>query len=99
MSSWPSFDNVWEKPMGQSKSMTNPEDDGRPRSQVIPVNSTGTDRRLLLIEGDATDARLIRGALADARGGPFEVEWVRKLSDGLERLRGERVGAVFADLF
>jgi diguanylate cyclase (GGDEF)-like protein/PAS domain S-box-containing protein len=55
--------------------------------------------KILLIEGDATDARLIRGALADARGGPFEVEWVRKLSDGLERLRDGRIAAVFADLF
>lgn len=85
--------------MSQSNSMANSEEDGRPRSQGIPVNSTGMDRRLLLIEDDATDARLIRGALADARGGPFEVEWVRKLSDGLERLKGEKVGAVFADLF
>src|SRR5579863_1761504 len=55
--------------------------------------------QLLLIEDDATDARLIRGALADARGGPFEVHWVRKISDGIEYLGTEVVGAIFADLF
>ncbi len=43
--------------------------------------------------------RLIRGALADARGGPFEVHWVRKISDGIEFLRTDAVGAIFADLF
>jgi diguanylate cyclase (GGDEF)-like protein/PAS domain S-box-containing protein len=57
------------------------------------------DRGLLLIEDDATDARLIRGALADSRGGPFEVEWVRTLSDGLERLRRSGIVAVFADMY
>ena len=60
---------------------------------------TGRLRKLLLIEDDATDARLIRGALADARGGPFEVHWVRKISDGIEFLRTDVVGAIFADLF
>ena len=30
-------------------------------------------RKVLLIENDPTDARVIRGALADARGGPFDV--------------------------
>jgi diguanylate cyclase (GGDEF)-like protein/PAS domain S-box-containing protein len=83
--------------MDRNNSMSNHEGDGRP--QGIPENGTGSDRRLLLIEDDATDARLIRGALADARGGPFDVAWVRKLADGLERLREENIGAVFADLF
>ena len=60
---------------------------------------TGRIRKLLLIEDDATDARLIRGALADARGGPFEVHWVRKISEGIEFLCTDVVGAIFADLF
>src|SRR5579864_3721100 len=85
--------------MGRSKSMANSKDEGRSPGEGIPENGTGSDRRLLLIEDDATDARLIQGALADARGGPFDVAWVRKLADGLERLREENIGAVFADLF
>ena len=59
----------------------------------------GKDRTLLLIENDATDARLIRGALADAWGGPFEVEWARDLADSLERLCRGKISAVFADLY
>jgi len=73
--------------------------DGRSRHPRIPVNLTSRDRTLLLIEDDATDARLIRGAIADARGGPFEVELAGNLADGLERLRQGKIGAVFADLF
>ncbi len=84
--------------MEQLKSKPTPEVDGQRRRQKNPLKITVTDRRLLLIEDDATDARLIRGAIADARGGPYDVEWVRKLSDGIEKLRKEKVGAVFADL-
>jgi diguanylate cyclase (GGDEF)-like protein/PAS domain S-box-containing protein len=63
------------------------------------MKTNGIGRKLLLLEDDAADARLIRGAIADARGGPFCVEWVRKLSEGLDRLRKESMVAVFADLF
>jgi diguanylate cyclase (GGDEF)-like protein len=55
--------------------------------------------QLLLIENDPVYARLIRGALEGTRDGSFHVEWVRKLSDGLERLDKGGIGAVFADLF
>ncbi|HVB58905.1 MAG TPA: EAL domain-containing protein [Candidatus Acidoferrales bacterium] len=85
--------------MDPSISISEQEGDGGLRRQRAPVNIPGIDRRLLLIEDDATDARLIRSALAGARGGPFYVEWVRKLADGLERLRREKIGAIFADLF
>jgi diguanylate cyclase (GGDEF)-like protein/PAS domain S-box-containing protein len=85
--------------MDQGNSITNHGSNGRPGRLKTPVKGTGMERKLLLIEDDATDARLIRGALADARGGPFEVQWVRKLADGLEQLRGKGIGAVFADLF
>jgi diguanylate cyclase (GGDEF)-like protein/PAS domain S-box-containing protein len=54
--------------------------------------------RLLLIAHDPTDAVVVREALADARDGPFEVEWVTQLSDGLERLRRTGVAAVLLDL-
>ncbi|MGC2421702.1 MAG: EAL domain-containing protein [Candidatus Acidiferrales bacterium] len=63
------------------------------------MNIGEANHRLLLIEGDETYARLIRGALEDTREGPFVVEWVRNLSDGLERLGEGGIGAVFADLF
>ncbi|MGH9690485.1 MAG: putative bifunctional diguanylate cyclase/phosphodiesterase [Candidatus Acidiferrales bacterium] len=85
--------------MDPSISISEQEGDGGLRRQRAPVNIPGIDRRLLLIEDDTTDARLIRSALAGARGGPFYVEWVRKLADGLERLRREKIGAIFADLF
>ena len=71
------------------------------RREVWPaISMTGRIRKLLLIEDDATDARLIRGALADARGGPISrfTGW-RKISDGVEFLRTDAVGAIFADLF
>jgi diguanylate cyclase (GGDEF)-like protein/PAS domain S-box-containing protein len=55
--------------------------------------------KLLLIEGDPADAKVIQAALADARYGPFDVESVRQLSDGYERLGKEGIGAVLVDLF
>ena len=85
--------------MEPSTSMSSKEGNGHRRQSKALANITGAERRLLLIEDDATDARLIRGALADARGGPFEVQWVRRLSDALERLRTKGIGAIFADLF
>jgi diguanylate cyclase (GGDEF)-like protein/PAS domain S-box-containing protein len=53
---------------------------------------------VLLIEDNAADAKRIRGALAEARGGPFDVACVRRLADGLECLRAGTKGAVFVDL-
>lgn len=78
--------------------MTNVGNNGQPGNEKARENFTDSFRKILLIEGDAADARLIRGALADARGGPFDVQWVRKLSDGIESLRAGTVGAIFADL-
>ncbi len=63
------------------------------------MNTGEANHRLLLIEGDATYARLIRSALEDTRESPFVVEGVNNLSDGLELLRKGGIGAVFADLF
>ncbi len=57
------------------------------------------NHRLLLIENDAAYAGLIQSGLGDGRGGPFAVEWVRRLSDGLERLGKGGIGAIFTDLF
>jgi hypothetical protein len=48
--------------------------------------------KILLIENDPAAATEIRAALTAGGGDPFEVEWVRQLSDCLERLnRGARL--------
>jgi len=57
------------------------------------------EHNVLLIEDDPAVARVIQQALADASDGPFVVEWVRQLSDGLERLSKEGTAAILLDLF
>ena len=54
---------------------------------------------ILLIGDDPAAADLIKEALSDARDGLFDFEWVRQLSDGLERLSKGGIGAVLLDLF
>jgi diguanylate cyclase (GGDEF)-like protein/PAS domain S-box-containing protein len=56
------------------------------------------DDNLLLIEDDPNDATLVRRALTNTRFGPFRIEWVKNLSDGLERLSKGRIDAVLTDL-
>jgi len=63
------------------------------------VNVNDFHNKLLLIEGDPADAKVIQAALADVRYGPFDVESVRQLSDAYERLGKEGIGAVLVDLF
>jgi diguanylate cyclase (GGDEF)-like protein/PAS domain S-box-containing protein len=53
---------------------------------------------ILLIESDPAAADKIRAALAAAGGGSFEVEWVRQLSGGLERLSKGGIDAVLLEL-
>jgi diguanylate cyclase (GGDEF)-like protein len=55
--------------------------------------------RLLLIDGDPCNAKVVREALADSRDGPFEVEWVTRLSDGLDRLGRSGIRAVLLNMF
>ena len=57
-----------------------------------------TPTSVLLIEDDPADARLIQDALAGAGSSPFRVEWVRQLSDALERLAGEGFEVILLDL-
>jgi diguanylate cyclase (GGDEF)-like protein/PAS domain S-box-containing protein len=59
------------------------------------MNSNDRQDCVLLIENDPADASVIREILA---AGAVEVEWVRKLSDGLERLSRTGVGAVMLNL-
>jgi diguanylate cyclase (GGDEF)-like protein/PAS domain S-box-containing protein len=54
--------------------------------------------KILLIESDEATANEVRAALAEAGSGSFEMEWVRKLSEGLERLSGKGIDAVLLEL-
>jgi DNA-binding NarL/FixJ family response regulator len=56
---------------------------------------------LLLVLGDAAEARTVRRALAKSRDGPFKVEWVSRCADASNRLdsRGrEAIAAIVVDL-
>jgi diguanylate cyclase (GGDEF)-like protein/PAS domain S-box-containing protein len=54
--------------------------------------------KILLIESDPVAASEIRTALAAAGDGSFDVEWVRQLSEGLERLSKKGIAAVLLTL-
>ena len=54
--------------------------------------------KVLLIEDNPGDARLIREILARARGAQFELERVERLSTALERLAAGRFQAILLDL-
>jgi len=54
--------------------------------------------KILLIENDPGAADGIRAALAATGSGSFDVEWVRQLSAGLERLSKRGIDAVLLAL-
>lgn len=54
-------------------------------------------KKLLLIEDNPGDARLLREMLAEAKA-PFEMEWVQTLSSGMERLANGNIDLVVLDL-
>jgi len=54
--------------------------------------------KILLVENDPGAADKISAALAAAGGGSFELEWVRQLSEGLERLSKRGIAAVLLKL-
>ena len=69
-----------------------------PARRARTASRRRTPLRVLLIEDNPGDARLIRELLAEADAG-FELEWVQRLAVGLERLAdGEPVDAVLLDL-
>ena len=64
-------------------------------------------QRILLIQDDATDAGEVREALITSSDGPFDVEWIRSCSEGLQRLieegkperqRVQELAAILIDL-
>ena len=66
--------------------------------ESLPVEQAGEPVKVLLIEDNPGDARLIEIMLFEAGGGLFEPEWVDHLSDGLRRLGETNFGLVLSDL-
>jgi diguanylate cyclase (GGDEF)-like protein/PAS domain S-box-containing protein len=60
-------------------------------SPILPL-------KILLIENDPAAANEIRTALTVVGGSSFDLEWVRQLSDGLERLSKKGIAAVLLEL-
>uniref|UniRef100_A0A7C3V5B1 Oxygen sensor histidine kinase NreB n=1 Tax=Desulfobacca acetoxidans TaxID=60893 RepID=A0A7C3V5B1_9BACT len=54
--------------------------------------------RVLLVEDNPGDARLIKEMLAEAQGLEFNLEWVSRLADGLHRLDRDSADVVLLDL-
>lgn len=54
--------------------------------------------RVLLVEDDAGDARLIKEALAGSLGRAFQVEWVTQLAGALDQLGKAAIDVVLLDL-
>jgi diguanylate cyclase (GGDEF)-like protein/PAS domain S-box-containing protein len=54
--------------------------------------------KILLIENDPAIADKIHAALGAAGSGSFDVEWVRRLSEGLTRFEEVRINAILLDL-
>lgn len=66
--------------------------------QSVIQNPKTKISRVLLIEDNPGDARLFREMLVEARGIPFDLEWVDRLSTGLERLDDRDIDCVLLDL-
>ena len=62
-------------------------------------------QNILLIQHDPGDAKSVQEALTNSRDGSFQVEWVRRCFEGLDRLateerqRSHGIAAVLVDLF
>src|SRR5271157_3005564 len=54
--------------------------------------------RILIIEDNPGDARLVKEALADAGGSVFRLVWKKDLLKGLEHLKKNPVDAILLDL-
>ena len=54
--------------------------------------------KILVITDNAEDAQSLQDALCKATDGPFKLEWIRNLSDSIERLAKGDVDAILVDL-
>jgi len=54
--------------------------------------------RVLLIEDNPGDARLVKEMLSETQVAEFDLIWVDRLATGLQRLTEERVDVVLLDL-
>ena len=54
--------------------------------------------RILLVEDNPGDARLLREFLADVENTPFDPVHVERLGNALQRLRNERFDVILLDL-
>ncbi len=59
---------------------------------------TSDRTKILLVEDDPGDVRLIREMLAEVEETRFDIEWVPRLSDTLERLSNNQIDLVLLDL-
>lgn len=59
---------------------------------------SATPFKILLIEDNPGDARLLREMLVETRDASFDLEWVDRLSTGLERLAEGGIDAILLDL-
>ena len=58
-------------------------------------------RTILLVLDNAADAAVVQALLVDSRDGPFNIEWVSRCCDAVERLlsaTGDRISAIVVDL-
>jgi signal transduction histidine kinase len=59
---------------------------------------TGQRVRILLVEDNPVDARLVQGVLSKFPTQPFNIEWVDRLSTALDRMASDRFEAILLDL-
>lgn len=68
---------------------------------TFPMHSSATEvrsMRILLIEDNAADARLIKETLAEQRPTDIDLDWKDRLSTGLSRLCEGNIDGVLLDL-
>src|SRR5690242_2949519 len=65
----------------------------------VPVRENSMVQSVLLIELEPAIARVIQQALAETADGEVAVQWVMRLSDGLEQLKKASQTVVLLDLF
>jgi diguanylate cyclase (GGDEF)-like protein/PAS domain S-box-containing protein len=78
--------------------MSDRRNNGVPLS-IVHIGKKSMSCLVLIITDDVTGANKLRNVLAGAKNGFFESVWVRKLSEGIDRLRMNDVCAVLVDLF